>query len=1029
MAIVKQAKNIKVAVNKDYIIQAENINEVSDKINIESFKENLSLNSNKKVEQHGKDGGVKHQSYSPKELKIEESDYTLESTFALEQLFSFAKKDSMAMFCFWMADIFGNDIPLEAYEKLYKNASDKKQSINPKITVIKELDGIGASYYTGENKKYFNHILVSQGFIDNAIKSNGHHKLLMLALVEEFGHHLDYLLRFEYSSQEGDAEGDEGAKFSSSINTKYKKFFIDPFEQKEQHYATANIKGTEKKLIWDFADLYTQLKEYVDNRTEYDDHYFAGFEFFGAGMGDDLHGLGHEAIEKNALSKIERYKSDKNVERKQIYFGNWLRDFSQFVDPMIVRPMANALDILSKEYKDKHQNKEENSKLLDDLEKLLEENRVTKNDLRTYDLPVGFEFKMTEAKIIWEPSAFSPVKLSREAITTLVEFLGLKEFGELEKEAKNEEGKPENYMKYIQDFRSKYAKITPELLGVYKPQEHIDNPAALHPKLICDAIKKKNKEKGTNKPCPPPDFNHKLDPDFVKDPVDQQWEPNVQFGTKNYIRGNGSVPFESAFECFNKFIDKSNPNTVEGRINFGAALHIVEDYYAHSNFCEIAVMKVYDPEVFPWDNLKASCVKGTLKSHTSDSSAKSNTHAIHSILEKERFKFYTITNTELQPQAVKNFTKAHNTIYPADYYQSLYKDESYSYLKHAQNRGYYYSHAACPIVQTGSFGPLDTIASIAPKVNNKIFSIKVEKQEDLKAGERTFNDALIYELLKDISKAQTSDTKQKNETYKGTDDNLYSETFLKYLKFRDFMVEERVLGYSFKDITNAFGIFDFITQYIKVIQNSFYHFLALTAINMIDDYQTYLENELTLLEQGNWKVNSYGPTHTQLAKDNGLQPLHHLAVKLAENRVEKLGKLFAGSKDWNTQIKKIGREEIFTHPMYTDWMDKAVIDWCYDHPRSVTLAREASVVLWGIKHGYQELAELHHQIKIISEFNTSSDQQKEFQSAMAGLPDQWHRGWNKLKSLWEKQKDLPELKLKTAEESYQEVLKESGHGQ
>ena len=1036
MAIIKQAKNIKIIVNKHYNVKAGTLNEISNSINIESFKENLSLNSNKKVQQKGNDGGVKHQSYSPPELQIEESEYKLESTFAMDQLFSFAEKDSMAMFCFWMTEIFGGDIPLNSYEKLYKEASDKKETINPKITVAKEVPGFGAAYYTGSNEKYKNHIIISQGFIELAIQNNEYQKLLMIALVEEFGHHLDYLLRYEYSSVQGDAKGDEGAKFSSKMNKKYKSYLIDPFKNKDQHYATATIEGEEKKLVWDFADLHEKLKEFVENRTEYDDNYFAGFEFFGAGMGDNLHGLGHQAIEEKALRKIERYADrgkEKNQERSQIYFGNWLRDFSQFVDPMVVRPMANAMDMLSEEYKAKNQNEEENKKLLEDLEKLKEENRVTKNDIRTYNMPIDFQFSMTEANIIWEPTAFSPVKMSREAITSLVEFLGLKEFGEIKHvQGEGDKKRPQNYMKYIQDFRKKYAKITTELLGVYKPQEHIDNPAALHPRLICEEIQKKNKKKGTNKPCPPPDFNNKLDPDFVKDPVESQWEPNSRYGTKNYIRGNGPIPFESAFDCFNQFIEKSNPNTIEGRINFGAALHIVEDYYAHSNFCEIAVMKVYDPEVFPWDNLPDTCVKGTLKTHKADST--SNSHAYTSAvarkssaqkfgnfeLDKSRFKFITHTNPHLFPESVKNHLKTTNAKSVADYYNKLNPNVPYN----SQNKGLYYSHAACAIVQTGSFGILDTIASIAPKVNNKIFSIKAEEQEDMEPGERTFNDALIYELLKDISKAQASDTKEKNSKYKGKDDNAYSDAFLKYLEFRDFMLTEPMK--SFAKVMNAFGFFDYITQYIKVIKNSFYHFLALAAINMIDDYQTYLENELFLIETGNWKVNPYGPTHTQLAKDNGLQPLHRLAVELAENRVHKLGELFIMGNAGIKEIKKIAETEIFVHPMYTDWMDQQVLHWCQKYPDNLKIANQASIVLWGIKHGYQELAELHHQINIISQFNTTEEQQKEFRSALAGLPDQWHKGWNRLSALWDKQ-GLEKIKLKTAEESYQEALNEAGY--
>jgi hypothetical protein len=981
------------------------------------------FNSAKKVIFTGKEKGVTFgKPESPPESEIKESEYKLESKFALEQLFDFAKKDSKAMFCFWMADIFGADIPLSAYEQLYKDASDKKASINPKITVALFLPGIGASYDSNKESKFKNNIIISRGFIDKAISNNKEQQLLLIALVEEFGHHLDYLLRYEYSSVGGDAKNDEGAKYTSRMNRKYKRYLIDPFKNKEQHYATATINGEEKKLIWDFAELNEKLNEFVDNRTEKDDHFYAGYEFFGAGMGDDLHGLGHQAIESVALGKIQRYKDKTkgkaNIERQQIYFGNWLRDFSQFVDPMVIRPMANALDMMSEEYKKRHVNKEENQKLIEDLDKLMENNNVTRDDVRTYNLPsnvsINFDIKsfpiLLKAEIEWKTTTFSPVKLSREAVTSLVELIGLKEFGELKQE-KDEKGdnKPQNYRLYLEKFRKEYTKVTSNLLGVYKPQEHIDNPLALHPKFICEANKKKGKA------CPPDNFNYKLDPDFVKDPIDSQWNNNKATGTKNYIRGNGSEPFESAFDCFLKFINKSNPNTVEGRINFGAALHILEDYYAHSNFCELAVMKVYDPEVFPWDNLPKTCEVDGLKKHKADIGR--NSHAVASVIERKNIKFNTVSNPDLYPDGVKDYVKLNPSKKSQDYYRSKgYTD--------TRNRGLYYSHAECAIVQTGSFGMLDTLASVAPKINNKMFSIAIEDQEKLKEGERTFNDALIFELLKDISNAQTSDTKESNTTYKGTDDNVYSDVFLKYLDYRDFMVRERWFGSSYSSVMSAFGIFDFVTQYIKVVQNSFYHFLTLSAISAIDDYQTYLDNELNMLENGNWRVNDYGPTHTQVAKDSGSQPLHHLAVELAQEAVSMVGKLFENNR--LREIKDLADSTLFVHPMYTDWMDEKVIEWCKNNKDRVSLAHEASIVLYGIRHGYQEIAELSHQINIISTFNTTPEQQKEYKSAISGMSKRWHKGNERLNKLLKK-RGLPEIKLRSAEETEKEALKESGY--
>ncbi|MFK7102305.1 HET-C-related protein [Flavobacterium oreochromis] len=1013
MGIFKQASKITIKVKENYLIRAGNISEISEQVNIESMKENLTLTSNKKVQMTG-DDGVKYDKYSPPELKIEESEYKLESRFALEQLFSFAKKDSKAMFCFWMAEIFGADIPLKAYEKLYQNASDKKEDINPKITVALDLPGFGAAYYSGnEQPKYKNHIIISQGFIEGALENKGYHKLLMIALVEEFGHHLDYLLRNEYSSTKGDAKNDEGAVYTSKMNTKYKKYAIDPFKNKDQHYATAIIKGQEKKLIWDFTDLHEKLNEYVDSRAQEDDtSKYAGFEFFGAGLGDDLHGLGHQSIEDRALSGLKLFAGKENINRSQVYFGNWLRDFSQFIDPMIIRPMANALDMLSEEYKAQYTNAKEDKSVIKDLKNILDENRVTYTDERTYNYPVDYTFSLKnwEAHLVWKSTTLSPVKLSREGVTSLVELMGVKEFGKLKVEADNAQGRPQNYMKYLTDFRNSFAAVTTDLLGVYKPQEHIDNPLALHPKFICEANKKKGKE------CPPPNFNHQLDPDFVKDPIDAQWNVNTATGTKNYIRGNSTEPFESAYDCFINFLNKSNPNTVQGRINFGAALHILEDFYAHSNFCELAVIKVYDPEVFPWDNITHTVPQEELKKYKADSS--SNSFIKNSVIDRSKIKFNTITNPDLHSNAVKQYLKTNPGKKASDYYTTLGSNTT-------SNKGLYYAQAECAMVQTGSFGMLDTIASIAPKMNNKAFSIDIEEQEGLKEGERTFKDAWIYEMLKDVTNAQSNDTKEKNTAYKGTNDNSYSEAFLKYLDFRDFMVKERVLGYSFKDVTNAFGIFDFIKQYISVIRNVRNHFLTLFLINLIDDLQTQLEQDITALENGTWKVNPYGPTHTQLAKDNGIQPLHHLAVTLAAKAVNAVGALF--EKGRIQEIKDLVRTTLFLHPIYTDYMDEEVINWCQQNKSRVKLAHQASIVLYGLLHSYQEISELSREIQLIRDFELTKDENKVLESAIANMKTRWQNGFNRLNELRKKQ-GLSEITPGDGKKAYDEKKKESGYG-
>ncbi|HEX8017782.1 MAG TPA: HET-C-related protein, partial [Flavobacterium sp.] len=571
-----------------------------------------------------------------------------------------------------------------------------------------------------------------------------------------------------------------------------------------------------------------------------------------------------------------------------------------------------------------------------------------------------------------------PVKLSREAVTSLVELIGVKEFGDKLIKDDEAENKPQDFFKYLKTFREQYAPVTSGLLGVYKPQEHIDNPAALHPDLICDDNKKKNK------PCPPANFNNSLDKDFVVDPVDAQWNPHKATGTINYIRGfeckkgdNGKdIGFESAFDCFIGYINKSNPETVEGRMNFGAALHILEDYFAHSNFTEITIMKVYDPEVFPWTNMSPDFVKGQLKKHKADNA--NNSFAQHSEIDLTKVKFRTLNNPELWTDAVKSymeenkhnksqpqqpiqtknidgtisyrFPKAlqgfgtHNETHPSDYYRNMGHENP------VDNKGLYYGAAACAIVQTGSFGMLDTIASIAPKIVQKIFDKEKDEEKSLRFGERTFNDALIFEMLKDISNAQEADSKEKNVKYKGKDDNMYSDAFLNYLKIRDYITLNEFLEKRVKDFMNSAGILDYIADYTDVIENTLKHHMWMQAIGLIDEYQTYLANELFYLETGNWKVNKYGPTHTQLAKDSALHPLHPLAVELAQEAVFKVGELFTKT-DYQDKIIKLATETLFQHPMYTSWMDEKVIDWCKKNKPRVLLSRQPSIILLGIRHG------------------------------------------------------------------------------
>ncbi|MFJ5294953.1 HET-C-related protein [Pseudomonas sp. NPDC088368] len=205
---------------------------------------------------------------------------------------------------------------------------------------------------------------------------------------------------------------------------------------------------------------------------------------------EDAHGHTHQSIEA-VLEELGFHSG----ERQATYFGNWLRDYSQVIDPKLVRAP---------------------------------------------DMPKEF-----------------PTVLSRQAWTDLVDVLAVKKFQELR------EGNP-NHM-----------KVTTAKLGVYVPAEHIDNPLAIDP------------------PFPDPTVR---DPDFQPWvlPGDPVLDVNPDTSMKRYI--------SSAIDYMNQQLEvaKFGKRSLKGLRSFGAALHVVEDLFAHSNFAELALIKAGHKDVLPW---------------------------------------------------------------------------------------------------------------------------------------------------------------------------------------------------------------------------------------------------------------------------------------------------------------------------------------------------------------------------------------------------------------------------------------------
>ncbi|RPA81886.1 Het-C-domain-containing protein [Ascobolus immersus RN42] len=143
-------------------------------------------------------------------------------------------------------------------------------------------------------------------------------------------------------------------------------------------------------------------------------------------------------------------------------------------------------------------------------------------------------------------------------------------------------------------------EVTEEKLGVYRPEEHIDNP----------------KDYADNEDA------RKYDP-RLRGPVDEAKELAIdpENGMKVYIASEGKGVDTSAGlvrEKFKKCIELGRKYGKEGRSGdlyealrlLGTGLHCIEDYSAHSNYIELALIEM-GVDVFPHvgDNTKQN-IKG-----------------------------------------------------------------------------------------------------------------------------------------------------------------------------------------------------------------------------------------------------------------------------------------------------------------------------------------------------------------------------------------------------------------------------------
>ncbi|ATB35919.1 hypothetical protein CYFUS_001333 [Cystobacter fuscus] len=484
----------------------------------------------------------------------------LQSTLALEELHSLVTSMTPDELLSWFQLIFGEEIPRTAIQRL-RSAVLNGSLPPPRIFIVRdELDGHPAAYH-GPSRS----ILISRGLVLQARSDNNEAWKLLVCLIEEFGHHLDRLLRTHYSSVGGDALLDEGARVAYALID----FGYSRGQQRREFARYTTARGS-VALEVEFADMTTAVQRFLNATEQREDARSGDLEYFGAGRGSGREGsFGHESIEdalEDANFKLDALKA--------IYFGNWLRDHSQLVDPKLVRKKGARVDM----------------------------------------------------------------RLSRESITRIVDVMAREKFGNVPK------------------FR-----VNAQRLGVYRNEEHIDNPngitdaraidpafrgACLAEELAIKSLRMKNfiRTGGLTGGRPPRPHRvkdgetldsiarangltwqalarHNFGTD-VKDEVSRQLYTKVgcrkrTADGRSYIftsqdspgliqipGATGDLVPEASYSAFHYMSTQLRTavklgRTDDGLRHFGHALHTLEDFFSHTNFVELMLIQL-GAWVEPW---------------------------------------------------------------------------------------------------------------------------------------------------------------------------------------------------------------------------------------------------------------------------------------------------------------------------------------------------------------------------------------------------------------------------------------------
>ena len=700
--------------------------------------------------------------------------YNIESTFAQNQLKQIAKEMGKISFSIFILTVFGKDINIDAVYKFYEDLlTDKLQK--PKIVVVsKPLNGRKANYDL-EKKQ----IIIWENFIDKALIEEEEKAILLIALTEEYGHHIDNLLRNDYGGSKSIQTDyfDEGANFAFIFLTK------TTLNLHDISFAKASIPYFDGELKTNFELVKKEASKIYANGNFYDENPKEKVKGFGAGFNPGEHG----GIELSALSEFLNV-----VEIYKIYYGNWLRDYSQ----LLVGSTIRLTEAAKKEVE------------------------------QSADLYIINILKANSSKI------------SHQGWVDLLEIFAAKEFvfG-----IDNPNKFCHMYSDHVKTFRERYGTLTKDILGIYRPEEHIDNPKGLKDESRLPISYNYEGEKDNPKELK-----------FYAGETPESLEIDSKFLLKKYIYKKNLIQDRPTSDYFLQQQIKlaaQYGKSKEGFRHLGAALHVVEDFFSHSNFVEVALIKY-----------------GSLQTD--------------------------------------EVLKKYKNVYP--------------WVEGMQGKDF----KTIPIV-TGIFLTDDTLASVLPKLADKMFPIGFEEYEQRKEGDRTFSDGLIITILTDFS---LSDDKDKKFYGFSASEWLYAyNQYLSLVDFKCFLVE------------NTFFIGEWIDRLLQTASEVFSSFNNLAYNLLLQSTDETIKEAQTLQTYVNYGTN---PTHTQLAKDSTNHPLNSLAAELSKIAIKDIAVKL--KKIWDTGIdangERLAKEVVnkYTrHPKDTSWEMAEVKNWAIKYKNIV----------------------------------------------------------------------------------------------